>query len=93
MREAARGLDRRLDIFNAGTASDIDAAFATLTQRRGAALVVMADQYFDDSLRAQLVALAARHVTPRDLRATRIRDRGQTDQLRHQPRRNASASR
>ena len=44
-----------------GTTGEIDAAFGTFVQRRVTALVVMADPFFDDSQRAQLVALASRH--------------------------------
>jgi len=64
IREAARQLGRPLDIIGAGTASEIDAAFERLAERRTSALVVMADQYFDEPRRAQLVALAARHAIP-----------------------------
>ena len=39
-------------------------AFATLADHRIGALVIMADQYFDDSRRTQLVAHAARHAIP-----------------------------
>jgi len=42
----------------------IDAAFATLVGQRVAALVVMADEYFDGARRAQLVALAALNAIP-----------------------------
>jgi putative ABC transport system substrate-binding protein len=64
IREAARQLGRSLDTIGAGTAGEIGAAFARLAERRTSALVVMADQYFDDSRRAQLIALAARHAIP-----------------------------
>ena len=64
IREAARQLGRSVDIMRAGTASEIDAAFMALAEHRTGALVVMADQYFDDLRRAQLVALAARHAIP-----------------------------
>jgi len=64
IREAARQLGRSLDIIGAGTAGEIDAAFARLAERRTSALVVMADQYFDEPRRAQLIALAARHAIP-----------------------------
>jgi putative tryptophan/tyrosine transport system substrate-binding protein len=62
--EAARQLGRPLDILGAGTAGEIDAAFARLAERRTSALIVMADQYFDEPRRAQLVALAARYAIP-----------------------------
>jgi ABC-type uncharacterized transport system substrate-binding protein len=64
IREAARQLGRSVDIMGAGTASEIDAAFMALAEHRTGALVVMADQYFDEPRRAQLVALAARHAIP-----------------------------
>ena len=64
IREAARQLGRPVDIMGAGTAGEIDEAFTTLAERRTGALVVMADQYFDEPRRAQLVALAARHAIP-----------------------------
>jgi putative tryptophan/tyrosine transport system substrate-binding protein len=64
IREAARQLGRSIDIMGAGTASEIDAAFMALAEHQTGALVVMADQYFDEPRRAQLVALAARHAIP-----------------------------
>jgi putative tryptophan/tyrosine transport system substrate-binding protein len=64
IREAARQLGRPVDIIGAGTADEIDAAFTTFAERRTGALVVMADQYFDEPRRAQLIALAARHAIP-----------------------------
>jgi putative tryptophan/tyrosine transport system substrate-binding protein len=49
----------------AGASADaeLEAAFATLTQKKAAALVVMNDGYFD-SRREQLVALTTRHALP-----------------------------
>jgi putative ABC transport system substrate-binding protein len=64
VRDAARLLGRSLHVVGASTPAEIDAAFATLVDRRVGALVVMADQYFDDTRRAQLVALAARNAIP-----------------------------
>ena len=64
MRDAARALGRRLDVFGGGTAGEIDTAFATLARQGVVAVVIMADQFFDDSRRAQLVALAARNAIP-----------------------------
>ena len=52
------------DRLGASTPAEIDTAFATLVDQRVAALVVMADQYFDDTRRAQLVALAALNSIP-----------------------------
>jgi putative tryptophan/tyrosine transport system substrate-binding protein len=64
IRGAALVLGRGLDVLSAGTAVEIDAAFASLADHRIGALVVTADQFFDDTRRAQLVALAARHSIP-----------------------------
>jgi putative tryptophan/tyrosine transport system substrate-binding protein len=64
MQDAARGLGRELRVVSASTSDEIDAAFVRLVQERVAALVIMADQYFDDSMRAKFIALAARNAIP-----------------------------
>ena len=64
MRDTARSLGRPLLVVGASTPTEIDAAFATLVGQRVAALVVMADEYFDGARRAQLVALAALNAIP-----------------------------
>jgi putative ABC transport system substrate-binding protein len=61
--EAARILDRQLLALNARTPSEIDAAFATMRQRRAGALFVGADPFFS-SRQQQIVALAARDAIP-----------------------------
>jgi putative ABC transport system substrate-binding protein len=61
--EAARAKGVQLQILTAGTASEIDAAFATLVQLRAGALIVVADPFLDGR-REQLVTLAARHAVP-----------------------------
>jgi ABC-type uncharacterized transport system substrate-binding protein len=53
----------QLDILNAGTGGEIDAAFTALVQLHAGALVVGADPFFF-TRREQLVALAARHSVP-----------------------------
>ena len=53
----------RVVVLNAGTASEIDTAFATLVQQRVGALLVSGSPTFG-SLHKQLVALAARHALP-----------------------------
>jgi putative tryptophan/tyrosine transport system substrate-binding protein len=61
--EAARILGRQLLVLNASTPSEIDAAFATMRQRRADALLVGRDPFFS-SRRQQIVALAARDAIP-----------------------------
>jgi putative tryptophan/tyrosine transport system substrate-binding protein len=60
---AARALRRHLIILNASTDREIEAAFATLVQRRAGAFQVTPDPFFL-SRRALLVELAARHSVP-----------------------------
>src|SRR5262245_55460258 len=57
--EAARTLGRQLLVLDASTPSEIDAAFATIRERRAGALLVGGDPFFS-SRRQQIVALAAR---------------------------------
>ena len=61
--EAARMLGRQLLVVNAGAASEIDAAFATLRQQRAGALLVAGDPLYSGR-RQQIVALAARDAIP-----------------------------
>jgi putative ABC transport system substrate-binding protein len=63
VQEAARVKGVQLHILTAGTASEIDAAFASLVQLHAGSLVVGADPFFDGR-REQLVALASRHTVP-----------------------------
>jgi putative tryptophan/tyrosine transport system substrate-binding protein len=60
---AARTLGLQVQIYNASTSREIDAAFAVLVRERPDALFVGPDGFFD-SRRVQLTALAARHVLP-----------------------------
>jgi putative tryptophan/tyrosine transport system substrate-binding protein len=57
---AADTVGLKLVVLHAGSASDIDAAFATLVAQRVAALVVGASAFFT-SRREQLIELTARH--------------------------------
>ena len=56
-------IGRQIEIFAAGSTRDIDAAFASLLQKRADALLVSPDPLFD-SRRVQLVTLAAHHRLP-----------------------------
>ena len=64
MQDAALVLGRKLLILNASSESDIDIAFATLAQLHVGALVVGPDSYYDNTRRAQFIALAARYLIP-----------------------------
>jgi ABC-type uncharacterized transport system substrate-binding protein len=60
---AARALGLQLIVLRASSEREIDAAFATLAQQGGAALLVATDPFFL-AHRDQIVALAARHAIP-----------------------------
>jgi putative tryptophan/tyrosine transport system substrate-binding protein len=63
VQESASAMGQQIHLMNAGTAADIDTAFATLTQRAVSALFVANDPFFN-SRRDQFVMLAARHAIP-----------------------------
>jgi len=63
VQKAARAKGVELKILNASTASEIDAAFATLVNLHADALVI-GDEPFLVSRQAQLVALASRYAVP-----------------------------
>src|SRR5262245_515180 len=60
IRSAAADIGREMVILNASTIAEIDAAFATLRQKRVDALSVAVDAFFFDRA-TQIVVLAARH--------------------------------
>jgi putative tryptophan/tyrosine transport system substrate-binding protein len=60
---AARAVGKGVVIFNAATESEIETAFARMTQDYYGALLVGSDPFFN-SRREQIVALAARHRIP-----------------------------
>jgi putative tryptophan/tyrosine transport system substrate-binding protein len=60
---AARELGRNMLSLNASSPREIDAAFATIVQSRGGALLVGSSIFFN-TRRRQLAALAARHGVP-----------------------------
>jgi putative ABC transport system substrate-binding protein len=63
IQSAARTVGQKINILNARTIHEIDAAFATLVQMRTDALVVTKDAFFF-SRAVQLVVLATRHAIP-----------------------------
>ena len=63
LQDAARAKGLGLHIVRATSETEIDGAFASLTQLQADALFVTADQFFG-SRREQIVALAARHAVP-----------------------------
>ena len=63
VQEAAASLGVQLVIVRANVESDFDAAFSTLVQQGGKALLVCASPFFNIR-RQQLVVLAARHALP-----------------------------
>ena len=60
---AARVMGLQIVLVEASSKSDIDAAFATMLEKRAGALLVGADPFFNGR-RDQIVALAARHALP-----------------------------
>jgi putative ABC transport system substrate-binding protein len=63
VREAARTIGLQVQVLNASTSGEIDAAFATLAPGRADALFVQGDGFFT-SRRVQIAALAADHRLP-----------------------------
>ena len=63
LQAAAREVGRQILVVNAGSESEIEAAFATLAERRVGALIVMGDVFFF-TRRRQIVELAARYRIP-----------------------------
>ena len=63
VQDSARSLGQQIKFVNAGTAGEIDAAFAGLAEQRIGALFVLPDPLFV-SRRDQIIALAARHAVP-----------------------------
>jgi putative tryptophan/tyrosine transport system substrate-binding protein len=61
--EAARAMGLQIQVFNASTRSEIEAALATLVRDRSEALYVTADTFFM-TRRVQLATLAATHRIP-----------------------------
>jgi ABC-type uncharacterized transport system substrate-binding protein len=60
---AARAMGLQIQLFNASTSGEIDAAFAALVRERPDALFISGDSFFN-SRRVQLVNLTVRHAIP-----------------------------
>jgi len=60
---AARAIGLQIQVLNADTSGEVDAAFATIVRERPDALFVATSPFFT-SRRVQLVQLAARHAVP-----------------------------
>jgi ABC-type uncharacterized transport system substrate-binding protein len=63
LHETARALGLQINVLDASSEHEVDAAFATMVQQRTSALLVSGDPFFTDR-RDRLVALAARHEVP-----------------------------
>jgi len=72
---AAREMGVQINVLNAGTSREIDAAFATFVDRRPDALFVAAEIFFTDR-RVQLAVLAARHGIPMTCATREITEAG-----------------
>ena len=79
---AARTLGIQILVTSAATESELDAALATLAQRRAAAAITAYDSFLD-SYSNQIGALAARYSLPLMLSSRRIFGSRWCDQLRH----------
>jgi putative tryptophan/tyrosine transport system substrate-binding protein len=63
LQAAANTLGQRIEIINASSEHDLDAAFASMKQRQAAAILVGSDPFFA-TRRDQIVSLAARYAIP-----------------------------
>jgi putative ABC transport system substrate-binding protein len=72
---AARGMGVQVQVFNAGTSREIDAAFANLVRERSDAVFVGGDAFFT-SRRVQLATLAARYLIPSSFSQREVTEAG-----------------
>jgi putative ABC transport system substrate-binding protein len=61
--DAARAVSRQVVVLNASTDAELDAAFAALVRQRAAAMLVVADPFFD-TRRDRIIAFAAQQKLP-----------------------------
>jgi putative ABC transport system substrate-binding protein len=72
---AARGMGVQVQVFDAGTSREIDAAFANLVRERSDAVFVSGDAFLT-SRRAQLATLAARYLIPSSFSQREVTEAG-----------------
>jgi putative ABC transport system substrate-binding protein len=72
---AARGMGVHVQVFNAGTSREIDAAFANLVRERSDAVFVSGDAFLT-SRRVQLATLAARYMIPSSFSQREVTEAG-----------------
>src|SRR5262245_5222767 len=72
---AARGMGLQVQVFNASTSREIDAAFANLVRERSDAVFVGGDPFFT-SRRVQLATLATRYVIPSSFSQREVTEAG-----------------
>ena len=80
---AARAMGLQIQVLNASTSREIDAAFATIVRERPDALFVGGDAFFI-SRRVQFANLAVRHAVPATYASRDYRRSWRTDELRNQ---------
>ena len=86
MQAAARGLGVQLNVLRASTDLDLNSAFANVVQQKAGALVIGADPFFTESVRAARGIVASPRVAL-DIRISRICCGRRTRQLWKQPHR------
>src|SRR5262249_10897454 len=88
--EASRAMGLQIQIFNASTSREIDAAFAVFGRERPDAVFVGQDAFYNGR-RLQLANWASRHALPMTSGSRDICEVGRTDELRSQYRGHVSA--
>ena len=73
--EAARAIGLQIQVLNASTSREIEAAFATLVRDRADALFVAPDAFFSGR-RVQFATLASRHALPASFSAREVVEAG-----------------
>ena len=80
---AGRAFGLQIDVHNAGSRDDIDAAFAALMRDRADAVFIAGDAFLN-SRRLQLALLAARHAVPAIVWFARLSRIRRADELWHE---------